>query len=96
MRREGASVETMAPFEKGSGLTLVLSIFRRQAMRSLVIEHAAKMTAINPSAAGFAREEMFGFVLVGVSILGNVSAARNLHSSLFSLRVPSACLCAMN
>jgi len=53
-----------------------------------VIERAAKITAINPSAAGLALEEMFGFVLVGVSILGKVSAARNSHSSLFSLRRP--------
>jgi hypothetical protein len=28
---------------------------------------------------------MFGLVLVGVSILGNVFAARNLHWSLFNL-----------
>jgi hypothetical protein len=54
-------------------------------MRSLMIEHAAKITAINPSAAGLALEEMFGLVLVGVSILGNVFAARNLHWSLFNL-----------
>jgi hypothetical protein len=27
-----------------------------------VIDHAAKITAINPSAAGFALEEMFGFM----------------------------------
>ena len=57
-------------------------------MRSLMIEHAAKITAINPSAARFTLEEMFGLVLVGVSILGNVFAARNLHSSLFSFRRP--------
>jgi hypothetical protein len=71
--------------DHGIWLTLVRSIFRRQAMRSLMIEHAAKITAINPSAAGLALEEMFGLVLVGVSILGNVFAARNLHSSLFNL-----------
>ena len=53
-----------------------------------MIEHAAKITAINPSAARFTLEEMFGLVLVGVSILGNVFAARNLHSSLFSFRRP--------
>ena len=63
---------------------LVRSIFRRQAMRPLVIEHAAKITAINPSAARLALEEMFGLVLVGVSILGNIFSARNLHSSLFN------------
>ena len=74
--------------DHGIWLTLVLSIFRRKAMRSLMIEHAAKITAINPSAARFTLEEMFGLVLMGVSILGNVFAARNLHSSLFSFRRP--------
>ena len=63
---------------------LVRSIFGRQAMLSLMIEHAAKITAINPSAADLALEEMFGLVLVGVSILGNIFSARNLHSSLFN------------
>jgi hypothetical protein len=69
-------------------LTLVLSIFRRQAMRSLMIKHAAKVTAVNPSAAGFAHEEMLGFMLVRISVLGNIFSARDLHSSLFSFRVP--------
>jgi hypothetical protein len=39
-------------------------------MRSLMIKHAAKITAINPSAARFAYEEMLGFMLVRISILG--------------------------
>ena len=64
------------------------SIFRRKAMRSLMIEHAAKITAINPSAAGLALEEMFGFVLVRIGVLGNIFSARNLHSSLFGFRRP--------
>ena len=68
-----------------SGWLLVRSIFRRQAMRSLMIEHAAKITAINPSAARFAHEEMLGFMLVRISVLGNIFSARNLHSSLFNL-----------
>ncbi|HTG07245.1 MAG TPA: hypothetical protein VK635_24775 [Bradyrhizobium sp.] len=67
---------------------LVLSIFRRQVMRSLVIEHAAKITAINPSAAGLALEEMFGFVFVRISVLGNIFSAGDLHSSLFNLCFP--------
>jgi hypothetical protein len=71
--------------DHGIWLTLVLSIFRRQVMRSLVIEHAAKITAINPSAAGLALEEMFGFVLVRISVLGNIFSSRDLHSSLFNL-----------
>jgi len=54
-----------------------------------MIEHAAKITAINPSAARFTLEEMFGLVLVGVSILGNIFSARNLHSSLFNFCVPN-------
>ena len=76
--REGKPVPTVPDH------ALVRSIFRRKAMRSLMIEHAAKITAINPSAAGLALEEMFGFVLVGVSILGNIFSARDLHSSLFN------------
>ena len=69
---------------------LVLSTFGRQVMRSLVIEHAAKITAINPSAAGLALEEMFGFVFVRISVLGNIYSARDLHSSLslFNLCFP--------
>jgi hypothetical protein len=67
----------------------VRSIFRRQAMRSLMIEHAAEIAAINPSAAGLALEEMFGLVLVRVSILGNIFSARNLHSSLSAFAVPN-------
>jgi hypothetical protein len=38
-------------------------------MRSLMIKHAAKITAINPSAARFAHEEMLGFMLVRISVL---------------------------
>jgi hypothetical protein len=84
----------MAPFEKGSGLTLVLSIFRRQAMRSLVIEHAAKITAINPSAAGFAHEEMLGFRLVRISVPDNIFS-RGIFIRLSSIYAFStACLCA--
>jgi hypothetical protein len=66
----------------------VLSIFGRQVMRSLVIEHAAKITAINPSAAGLALEEMFGFVLVRIGVLGNIFSTGDLHSSLFNLCFP--------
>jgi hypothetical protein len=76
------------PSLKGGGLTLVLSIFRRQVMRSLMIKHAAKITAINPSAARFAHEEMLGFMLVRISVLGNIFSARDLHSSLFNLCFP--------
>jgi hypothetical protein len=68
---------------------LMRSIFRRQAMRPLVIEHAAKITAINPSAADLALEEMFGFVLVRIGVRGNIFSARNLHSSLFNFCVPN-------
>ena len=66
---------------------LVLSIFRRLAMRSLMSKHAAKITAINPSAARFAHEEMPGFMLVRISVLSNILSARDLHSSLFNFRV---------
>jgi hypothetical protein len=38
-------------------------------MRPLMIKHAAKITAINPSAARFAHEEMLGFMLVRISVL---------------------------
>jgi hypothetical protein len=34
-----------------------------------MIKHAAKITAINPSAARFAHEEMLGFMLVRISVL---------------------------
>jgi hypothetical protein len=62
-------------------------------MRSLVIEHAAQITAINPSAAGLALEEMFGFVLVRIGVLGNIFFARDLHSSLSLIcAFPNACL----
>src|SRR6267142_7272189 len=64
------------------------SIFRGEAMRSLMIEHAAKIPEINPSAARFALDEMLGFVLVRISVLGNIFSARNLHSSLFNLCFP--------
>jgi len=57
-------------------------------MRSLMIKHAAKITAINPSAARFACEEMLGFMLVRIGVLGNIFSARDLHSCLFSFRVP--------
>jgi hypothetical protein len=67
---------------------LVGSIFRWQHVLSLVIEYATEITAINPSAARFALMEMFDCVPVWVSIFGNVFAARNLHSSLFSFRSP--------
>jgi hypothetical protein len=53
-----------------------------------VIEHAAKITAINPSAAGLAPDEMLRLVLVAISTLCNVFAAGNPHSSLFSLCRP--------
>jgi hypothetical protein len=43
---------------------LVGSIFRWQDVLSLVIEYAAEITAINPSAARFALMEMFDFVPV--------------------------------
>jgi hypothetical protein len=52
-----------------------------------MIKHAAKVTAINPSAR-FAHEEMFGFVLVRISVLGNIFSARDLHSSLFNFCFP--------
>src|SRR3981189_987927 len=64
------------------------SIFRGEAMRSLMIEHDAKIPEINPSAARFALDEMLGFVLVGVSVLGNIFSAGDLHSSLFNLCFP--------
>src|SRR3981189_2453415 len=64
------------------------SIFRGEAMRSLMIEHAAKIPEINPSAARFALDEMLGFVLVRISVLGNIFSARDLHSSLFNLCFP--------
>ncbi len=66
-------------------MTLVLSTFRRQIMRFLMIKHAAKITAINPSAARFALDEMLGFVLVRISVLGNIFSARDFHSPLFDL-----------
>ena len=53
-----------------------------------MIEHAAKITAINPSAAGLAPDEMLRLVLVAISTLCNVFAAGNPHSSLFSLCRP--------
>ncbi len=65
-------------------------------MRSLMIKHAAKITAINPSAARFAHEEMLGFMLVRISVLGNIFSARDLHSSLFSFRVPHCASYAMS
>jgi len=40
-----------------------------------MIKYAAKITAINPSAARFAHEEMLRLVLVGISTLCNVFAA---------------------
>jgi len=49
-------------------------------MRSLMVEHAAKIPEINPSAARFALDEMLGFVLVRISVLGNIFSARDLHS----------------
>jgi hypothetical protein len=57
-------------------------------MRSLMIKNAAKVTAINPSAARLAHKEMLGFMLVRISVLGNVFSARDLHSSLFNFRFP--------
>jgi hypothetical protein len=57
-------------------------------MRSLMIKYAAKVTAINPSAARFAHEEMLGFMLVRISVLGNIFSARDLHSSFFNLCFP--------
>ena len=57
-------------------------------MRSLMIKHAAKVTAINPSAARFAHEEMLGFMLVRISVLGNIFSARDFHSPLFNLCFP--------
>ena len=57
-------------------------------MRSLVIEHAAQIPEINPSAARFALDEMLGFVLVRISVLDNIFSARDLHSSLFNLCFP--------
>src|SRR6266851_5519782 len=57
-------------------------------MRSLMIKHAAKITAINPSAARFAHEEMLGLMLVRISVLGNIFSARDLHSLLFNLCFP--------
>jgi hypothetical protein len=62
-------------------------------MRSLMIEHAAQIPEINPSAARFALDEMFGFVLVRIRVLDNIFSARDLHSSLFNLCFPNACLC---
>jgi hypothetical protein len=53
-----------------------------------MIKHAAKITAINPSGARLALEEMLGFMFVRISVLGNVFSARDLHSSLFSFRRP--------
>jgi hypothetical protein len=70
----------------------VLSIFRWQVMRSLMIEHAAEIAAINPSAARFAPDEMLRLVLVGISTLCNVFAAGNLHSSLLASAGPNAYL----
>jgi hypothetical protein len=61
-------------------------------MRSLMIKHAAKITAINPSAARFAHEEMLDFVLVRISVPGNIFAARDLHSSRFNLCFPHVSL----
>jgi hypothetical protein len=77
--REGKPVSTFPDH------ALVLSIFRRQVVRSLVIEHAAKVTAINPSTARFAHEEVLGFMLVRISVLGNIYSTRDLHSSLSSI-----------
>ncbi len=57
-------------------------------MRSLMVKHAAKITAINPSAARFALEEMLGFMLVRISVLAISFSALDLHSSLFSFRFP--------
>ena len=57
-------------------------------MRSLMIEHAAKIPEINPSAARFALDEMLGFVLVRISVLGNIFSARDLHSSLLFMLSP--------
>jgi hypothetical protein len=64
-----------------------------------MIEHAAQIPEINPSAARFALDEMLGFVLVRLSVLGNIFSARDLHSSLslslslslFNLCFPNAC-----
>jgi hypothetical protein len=59
-----------------------------------MIEHAAQIPEINPSAARFALDEMLGFVLVRISVLGNIFSARNLHSSLSLIYAfPNACLC---
>jgi hypothetical protein len=69
---------------------LVGSIFRWQDVLPLVIEYATEIAAINPSAARFALMEMFDFVPVRIFIFGNVFAAGNLHSSLFSF--PMFCL----
>ena len=57
-------------------------------MRSLMIEHAAQIPEINPSAARFALDEMPGFVLVRIRVLDNIFSARDLHSSLFNLCFP--------
>jgi hypothetical protein len=65
-------------------------------MRSLMIKHATKITAINPSAARFAPDEMLRLVLVGISTLCNVFAAGNLHSSLSSFRRPQCVPYAMS
>jgi hypothetical protein len=35
---------------------------------------------------------MLGFVLVRISVLGNIFSARDLHSSLFNLCFPTVCL----
>ena len=64
------------------------SIFGWQDVLSLVIDYATEVAAINPSAARFALMEMFDFVPMRICIFGNVFAARNLHSSLFSFRSP--------
>jgi len=53
-----------------------------------MVKHAAKITAINPSAARFALEEMLGFMLVRISVLAISFSALDLHSSLFSFRFP--------
>jgi hypothetical protein len=69
-------------------IVLVGSIFRWQDVLPLVIVYATEIAAINPSATRFAFMEMLDFVPVRICIFGNVFAARNLHSSLFSFRSP--------
>ena len=67
------------------------SILRGEAMRSLMIEHAAQFPGINPSAARFAFDEMLGFVLVRISVLGNIFyifRAGSSFLSLFNFRFP--------